>query len=76
MMAALPEAARADLRGRFHTLTLLFRIPLHLGATPEFPPAPPTPQVGQVVAPEKIRTADIPFADHEELLPFLPCLAR
>ena len=76
MMAALPEAARAELRGRFHTLTLLFRIPLHLGAAPDFPPAPPPPRVGHVGAPEEIYTADIPFADHEEVLPFLPCLAQ
>ena len=74
MVAALPEAARADLRGRFHNLALLFGIPPHLGAAPCLPPAPPTPQVGVVGTPEEIYTADIPFSDTEEVFPFCPPL--
>ena len=77
MLAALPEAARADLRGRFHTLTLLFCIPTHLGAAPDLPPAPPPPpRSGSSVPLRRFIPLIFPFAADEEALPFLPALAR
>ena len=76
IMSAMPEAALADLRGRFHTLTLLCDIPLRLGAAPDFSAPVPTPQVGVLHGPEATVAADIPFAADEEIIPFLPSLAQ